>query len=236
MKNIVLQIVVLLGAFFTGGNLYAQKVNQVIMVGGGSSHDYHRWYQQEDRDFLNQQSHLNVRYTENTDSLADYLKNADLLILVNNQEIAARSKNAIEKHVAKGKPVLMLHAATWYNWKDWPQYNLDYLSGGSNSHEKFQEFKHLVVNKAHPITQGVSPQFYFKDELYIYQPELKGRGIEVLLIGESLETGKVFPTVFTVKHPKAKLVGITLGHDEHSHLNEDYKTLLINSVNWALNL
>jgi type 1 glutamine amidotransferase len=180
--------------------------------------------------------HLEVQYTENTDSIAHYLKRTDLLILVNNQEIAAPSKVAIEKFIQKGKPMIMMHAAVWYNWNGWPKYNFEFVGGCSKSHEKVQEFKNLVVNNGHAITKNVSPQFNFQDELYRHEPDPAGKGIDVLVIGESLETGKVYPAVFTVNHPKSRLVGITQGHDQHSHLNKDYKAILINSVNWALKL
>ena len=242
MRNTYLVIVAGMILMLFSSELFAQAVvksgkpKKVLMVGGGSSHDYQRWYKNEDTKFLDSFDHLEVQYTENTDSIAHYLKSTDLLILVNNQEIAAPSKVAIEKFIQKGKPMIMMHAAVWYNWNDWPKYNFEYVGGGSKSHEKVQEFKNLVVNNGHAITKNVSPQFNFQDELYRHEPDPAGKGIDVLVIGESLETGKVYPAVFTVNHPKSRLVGITQGHDQHSHLNKDYKAILINSVNWALKL
>src|SRR5690606_3007662 len=176
-----------------------------------------------------------VTYTENTDSIPEYLKRADLLSLTNNQPINATGQAAITKFVDKGDGLLLLHAAVWYNWADWPAYNLNYVGGGSKSHEKFQEFKNYVVNPAHPITQGVPTKFEFKDELYRHVPNPAAKGIEVLVIGQSKETDAVYPGVFTVKHKKARNAGMTLGHDEHSHQHEAYKALLINAVNWIAN-
>src|SRR5690606_38638561 len=135
----------------------------------------------------------------------------------------------ITKFVEKGRGLLLLHAATWYNWADWPEYNLNYVGGGSESHEQFQEFKDYVVNPAHPITQGVPATFEFKDELYRLVPDPAAKGIEVLVIGQSKETDAVYPVVYTVKHRKAKIAAITLGHDEHSHEHDAYRTLLTNA-------
>lgn len=218
------------------GNALGQtKSLQILMVGGGGSHDFGRWYGQEDAQTIESTGTYSVTYTEHTDSIPAYLKKADLLILTNNQPINAAGQAAITKFVEKGHGLLLLHAAVWYNWADWPEYNLNYVGGGSESHEKFQEFKNYVVNAAHPITQGVSAKFEFKDELYRHVPDPNAKGIEVLVIGQSKETDAVYPVAFTVKHRKAKIAGITLGHDEHSHQHEAYKTLLINAVNWIAN-
>lgn len=220
----------------TAGHAIGQnKPIRILMVGGGGSHDFGRWYGQEDKKTIESTGKYSVTYTEHTDSIPAYLKRADLLILTNNQPINAAGQKAITKFVEKGHGLLLLHAAVWYNWADWPAYNLHYVGGGSKSHEKFQEFKNYVVNPAHPITQGVPAKFEFKDELYRHIPDPASKGIEVLVIGQSKESDAVYPGVFTVKHRKANIAGITLGHDEHSHLHEAYKTLLINAVNWIAN-
>lgn len=216
-------------------NVKNGKVKKVLVVGGGSSHDYDKWYKEADLALLNSLEGISAIYTDNTDSIQYYIKGVDLLILSNNQPITEKSQQAIEKFVSKGKPLVLLHAALWYNWQDWPLYNRVFVGGGSTSHEDFQEFKNRVVNPGHPITQGVSSQFSFKDELYRYVPDSESKGIEVLVIGQSLETDEIYPVVFTVKHPKSRIVGITLGHDGDSHLNDDYKKLVVNAVKWTLN-
>lgn len=215
------------------GTAHAQT-KQVLLVGGGGSHDFSRWYGQEDVKTIGQGGTFEVRYTERTDSIVHYLKQTDILILSNNQPIAEESKRAVTKFIEKGNGVVLLHAAVWYNWADWPEYNRNYVGGGSKSHEKLQVFKDYVVNSAHPITQGVPKKFEFSDELYRYVPDPEAKGIEVLAIGQSKETDEIYPVVFTVKHPKAKIAAITLGHDANSHQHEAYKKLLINAVNWVI--
>lgn len=205
---------------------------RLLMVGGGGSHDFARWYGHEDKETIESTGKYSVTYTEHTDSIPVYLKQADLLVLANNQPINAAGQAAITKFVEKGHGLLLLHAAVWYNWPDWPAYNLNYVGGGSESHEKLQEIKNVVVNAGHPITQGVPAKFEFADELYRYVPDPDAKGIEVLVVGQSKETDAVYPGVFTVKHRKAKIAGMTTGHDERSHQHEAYKTLLINAINW----
>ena len=57
--------------------------------------------------------------------------------------------------------------------------------------------------------------------------------IAILVVIWSLETGKEWPVVFTVAHPKARIVGITLGHDGAAHDSEPYQRLLENAAAWA---
>lgn len=220
----------------TSGMALAQtKPLRILMVGGGASHDFGRWYGQEDAKTIKSSGAYTVTYTEHTDSIPAYLKQTDLLILTNNQPINANGQTAITKFIEKGHGLLLLHAAVWYNWEDWPAYNLNYVGGGSKSHEEFQPFGSYVVNNAHPITQEVPKKFEFADELYRFVPDPQAKGISVLAIGQSKKTDEVYPVVFTVFHPKAKIAGITLGHDEHSHQHEAYRQLLINAVNWIAN-
>ena len=47
------------------------------------------------------------------------------------------------------------------------------------------------------------------------------------------ETGKEYPVVWTVKHPKGRIVCITLGHDGAAHEHDDYRRLLLNATSWA---
>jgi len=211
------------------------KTIRILMVGGGGSHDFARWYGGEDALLIESSGNYRVTYTERTDSISAYLKKADMLILANNQPIDATGQAAITKFVEKGHGLVLLHAALWYNWNDWPAYNRNYVGGGSRSHEEYRVVKSFVVNVAHPITRDVPTKFEFSDELYRHQPDPAARGIEVLVIGQSKETDAVYPTVFVVKHPKAKIAGITLGHDDPSHLHEAYRKLLANAVDWVAN-
>ncbi len=44
---------------------------------------------------------------------------------------------------------------------------------------------------------------------------------------------KPHPAVWITQHPKARVVGITIGHDERVHNLPTYQTLLTNAVKWA---
>ena len=72
-----------------------------------------------------------------------------------------------------------------------------------------------------------------KDELYYFIPDPTGPGIEVLANAKAEGSDKIFPSVFIVKNPKARIVGIALGHDAESHDIAPYQTLLRNAVKWV---
>ena len=49
----------------------------------------------------------------------------------------------------------------------------------------------------------------------------------------ALKFMKPHPSVFLVKHPKARIVGIALGHDALAHDLPEFKTLLNNAAKWT---
>jgi type 1 glutamine amidotransferase len=80
---------------------------------------------------------------------------------------------------------------------------------------------------------NVPKSFNVKDELYHSEIDPQGTPIEVLAEAKNLTTGQTFPSVWIVKHPKARIVCIALGHDAGSHDLAAYQTILRNAVEWA---
>lgn len=210
---------------------------RVLIVGGGTSHDFEKWYKNVDGQTLTRDGFATVNYVGDPDSIAVYLPNTDVLYLSNNRPITNPAvRQAIMDHADAGKGLLIAHAALWYNWKDWPEYNKTIVSGGSRGHDKYGTFDVSVTEARHPVTKGVEPTFTLKDERYYYKPDSTGPGVTVLAsssrsAGAGAET--IFPSVFVVRHPKARIVGLALGHDAESHTIANYQTLLRNSVQWV---
>lgn len=204
------------------------------MVGGGASHDFNRWYRQADVATLSKDGFAEVSYTAGVDSVLPMLANADVLYLSNNQPMADPAlRKAIFDFVAAGKGLVMAHAATWYNWKDWPEYNNRLVGGGSRGHERYGPFVVTVTNTRHPITKGVQSTFTLKDELYRIQVDSTGPGIDVLAIATIPGTQTTYPQLWVTKNPKSRIVGFTLGHDAESHDIANYQTILRNAIKWA---
>ncbi len=210
-----------------------KKTVKVLMVGGGASHDFDKWYRGADVQTLEKDGMTEVRYTDRTDSLQYYLPQADVLFLSNNQPIAdPETRKAIMDFADAGNGLVLAHAALWYNWEDWPEYNQQLVSGGSRGHDKYGAFDVELTGKKHPVTKGVPQKFSLKDELYYYKVDSAGPGIDILAMA-STEGSEGFPSVFVIQHPKSRIVGIALGHDAESHDLEAYHTLLRNAVKWA---
>ncbi len=235
MKTTRLVLPALLLSAFTvlaGG---ASEPISTMIVGGGSSHDFQRWFNQADAETLRGVG-AKVIYTENTAGLAKAIEKVDVLYLSNNKPFEDQeTKNAIFKHVASGKGLLLVHPALWHNWKDWPEYNRDLCGGGSRGHDRFGEFTVNTTQKDHPIMQNVPKSFPISDELYYFVPDPEGPGIETLATATSTKKQKTYPSVFVVKHPKARIGGITLGHDGLDHDHPAYKTILKNAFIWLSN-
>ncbi len=238
-KNYLLSVIIIfalchIACKVNSGGGQRSKGIRVLMVGGGSSHDFNRWYKQADVETLQRDGFAVVTYTSNLDSILYYLPNVDVLYTVTNQPINnPQVRQAIMNHASSGKGLVVGHAGLWYNWKDWPEYNLQLVSGGSRGHNRYGGFDVDVVNANHPVTKGVDKKFTLKDELYYYIPDPAGAGVEVLANASAAGSDKIYPSVFVIKHPKARIVGIALGHDAESHDIAPYQSLLRNAVRWV---
>ncbi|MBI3851782.1 MAG: ThuA domain-containing protein [Verrucomicrobia bacterium] len=207
---------------------------RVLLVGGGSSHDFGKWFNQADTATLAANGSTSVNYTEQIPTVLSMLKDLDVLYLSNNQPMADPAlRKGIFDFADSGKGLLLVHPALWYNWNDWPEYNRVLVGGGARGHDKYGEFEVTVTEPDHALMAGVPKNFKIADELYNFIPDEQGTPIQVLATGTSPISGKTFPVVWITKHSKARIVCITLGHDGKAHEHPTYKALLKNSLKWA---
>lgn len=219
----------------SAGYYISDKKNaiKIAVTGGSGSHDFKKFFGEADGKVLSDNGSNTVVFSEDPNEIDALIPVVDVLMLTNNQPLHTASKQAIFSGVNAGKlNLLIYHPSTWYNWQDWPEYNKKIVGGGSRSHEDLQEFEVTVVKPDHPIMKGVPSKFRIVDELYRWEKDADAE-IEVLAISKGLESGEEYPCVWIVKHPKAKIVGNTLGHDERAHELEAYKTILKNSIEWV---
>jgi putative membrane-bound dehydrogenase-like protein len=207
---------------------------RVLMTGGGSSHDFARWFGKADSEILSHGGKVSANYTEDMDRIAAGVKEADVLYISHNKPIPdPAARQGIFDHVAAGKGVLLVHAGLWYNWSDWPEYNRDLCGGGSRGHDRYGEFEVKLSDRKHPVTDGLPERFTIADELYWFKPDPSGLPIDVLATAYSEQKKETYPMIFVVKHPKARIVAITLGHDGKAHDHPAYKRLLQNALHWV---
>ncbi|MDP6409986.1 MAG: ThuA domain-containing protein [Planctomycetota bacterium] len=205
----------------------------ILVVGGGSSHDFQRWFAGTDVGTLSKLG-AGVAYTDSVDTLSARIEGLDLLVLSNNQPFPADARAAIETFVEAGGGLLLVHPACWYNWSEWPAYNRELVSGGARSHEPYREFEVRVTAPGHALTEGLPVVFRITDELYRFIPDEAGPAIEVLVTGRSLETGEEYPVVWSVEREAGRTVCITLGHDGAAHEHPGFQRLLWNAARWSV--
>ncbi|MBM1105717.1 ThuA domain-containing protein [Aurantibacter crassamenti] len=211
-----------------------ENAPRISMMGGNGSHDFLKFFGIQDGKLLSENGNNTVTYTEISAEFGSWISDTDILYLCNNKPLDQNTRDAIMTRVNDGAMnMLIYHPSTWYNWPDWPEYNKQLVGGGSKSHEKLQEFEVRVIKPNHPLMKGVPSKFRIVDELYRWKKDPEGTEIEVLAIGKGLESSEEFPVVWIVKHPKAKIVANTLGHDERAHDLKAYQTLVKNSIQWV---
>ena len=207
---------------------------RTLIVGAGTSHDFKRWFLEEDAKILGAVGAVNVRTSEKPDEVEEFLGDVDVLFLSNN---APFSHETTRKHILdfanSGKGLLLVHPALWYNWQDWPEYNQVLCGGGSRGHDRYGEFEVTVTEPDHPLMRGLPARFTVRDELYWFEPEPQGSSLKTLATAHSPSKNKTFPMVFIVEHPKARIVGIALGHDGGAHEHPAYQRLLQNALQWT---
>jgi len=207
----------------------------VLIFGGGSSHDFAQWFEAFDLGLLREAGVASARYSASLNDTTRQFERMKSLVLCTNQSAAdPRFRERLFAHVERGEGLVVLHPGAWFNWADWPEYNSRLVGGGARSHENLQSFEVRIVDAAHPITQGAPASFRIVDELYRAERKDGDARIHVLAIGRSLETGAEYPVLWTVERPKGRTVVLTLGHDGRAHELPAFKQLYANSVRWTL--
>jgi len=206
-----------------------------LIFGGGSSHDFARWFDTFDLELLRAGGFESLRYTASLNETLRSLELAKALVLCTNQSVdGPEFRAALASHVERGGGLLLLHPATWFNWPEWPDYNARIVGGGSRSHEALGEFEVRVVDASHPLTQGVPATFRITDELYRIERAATDAPVKVLAVGKSLATGGEFPVLWTVERADGRTVGCTLGHDGRAHEHPAFGRIYLNALSWIL--
>jgi putative heme-binding domain-containing protein len=220
--------------------VWAPGKTKVLIIAGGSSHDFGRFFGATDGATLTAAG-FSVNYTEDRDQAASELSKADVAVVSVNRQFfdTPEYRKALFDFAAAGKGLVMLHPGTWYGFAKWPELNAVLVGGGARGHDRIAAFSVNVLKPEHPIMKGVPKTFTVEDELYYFnaEPDKVPQGtapIDVLAeTSPSVRYKQPHPAVWVTTHAKARVVGITLGHDQRVHDLEPFKTLLANAVRWA---
>jgi type 1 glutamine amidotransferase len=207
---------------------------RALLVGGGSSHDFEKFFHQADSATLQGTGKITTAYTSNAEEALALLANADVLVLSANHPSFGTPdfQHALNAFADAGHGCVIVHAGVWYNWPPVSGYNKRFVGGGARGHGK-GEF--TVYNKApkHPVMEGVPAEFKITDEHY--RVILDGGAPVELLAETEVEkaTDKAYPSVWVSKDPKARFLNIALGHAVEAHSNPAYQKILVNAVRWV---
>jgi putative membrane-bound dehydrogenase-like protein len=211
----------------------ADGIQRVLLVGAGGSHDFPKYFLGVDSETIKVAGGFDVAATPNLGEALKMLPQADILVLsANHGQFGKDSfQSALNDFASSGKGVVILHASTWRNWPEKTGYNERFVGGGAKGHGH-GEF--AVTNRSadHPIMKGVPKEFLIKDESY--HALLDPAAVEVLAENApDSATKKVYPSVWTVRHPKTKVACISLGHAQEAHANPAFQKILVNAVRWV---
>jgi uncharacterized protein len=220
--------------------VWAAGKTKVLVIGGGSSHDFGKFFGGTDVATLTAAG-FSVNYTEDRDQAAAEVGKADVAVISVNRQFfdTPAYRKALADFAASGKGLVMLHPGTWYGYAQWPELNATIVGGGARGHDRIARFSVNAVKPDHPVMKGVPASFDVEDELYYVnaEPDKIPAGtaaIDVLAeTSPSVRFKQPHPSVWITRHPTARIVGVALGHDERVHDLQAFKTLLINSVTWA---
>ena len=213
---------------------------RVLIISGGSSHKFSEYFGVIDGATL-RAAGFSVNYTEDRDQAAAVLAEADVALISVNRKFfdTPEYRKALFAFAASGKGIVMHHPGTWYGYAQWPELNAQIVGGGARGHDKIAKYSVNALKPAHPIMKNVPASFEVEDELYYInaEPEKIPPGtapIEVLAeTSPSVKFKAPHPAVWITSHPKARIVGLTIGHDGRVHDLPAFKTLLTNAVRWA---
>lgn len=213
---------------------------RVLLIGGGSSHDFRRFFDRTDSAIL-RAAGFTTHYTEDRDQAAQALSSADVAIISVNRRFFdfPAYREALWRFADAGKGMVMLHPGTWYGYPQWPELNATIVGGGARGHDKIARFSVNSIVPDHPVMKSVSASFSVEDELYYFNADkekIPAGTASITVLAEtspSVKFGRPHPAVWITAHDHARIVGITLGHDQRTHDHPAFQQLLINAVRWT---
>jgi uncharacterized protein len=146
--------------------------------------------------------------------------------------ITDQAKENLLDFVKGGKGFYVQHLAS-ASFAAWPEFGE--LCGrkwvmGTSGHGPREVFTAKVIDKNHPITEGID-SFDIDDELYA---KLQGdTPIKVLVEADSPWSKKTEPLLFTLDYGKGRSVYSAFGHDGKAIKHPSVRVLIPRAVEWA---
>jgi uncharacterized protein len=236
----LLALSVLAGAVVLNAGAAAKA--RILIVTGDDVSPAHDWLTcaNATRDLLKESGRFDVDVVGGAEVLANEanLKDVDAIYMMlynaRTPTLSDKGKENLLNFVRNGKGFVVTHLSS-ASFKEWPEFRA--LCGrvwvmGTSGHGPRGVFKAVVVDKASPVTTGVS-DFTQDDELYA---KLQGDApIHVLVQADSDWSKKTEPLAFTLGYGKGRVFHHTFGHDTKALATPEVKKLIVQGTAWAVN-
>ncbi len=131
----------------------------------------------------------------------------------------------------EGKGLVVVHASNnaFPGWREFEEMiGLAWRKGAGHDH--YGRFTVRIVDKEHPITQGLA-DFETTDELY--RDLTPYSSFHVLAEAFSKDKGRNYPMIFVKTYGKGRVFHTVLGHDVESMRNEGFRVTFVRGTLWA---
>jgi type 1 glutamine amidotransferase len=218
----------------------APRKIKVLLVTGDDVEPAHNWREvsQAVKETLLANGRFDVRLCEDPGVLdsAASLGRYDVVFLqfynAKTPTLSDSAKNNLAEFVRGGKGMVVAHlsSASFKEWTEFPKLCGRVWVMGKSGHGPRGVFQARVINKEHPITQGLA-DFQADDELYA---KLQGDApITLLVEADSDWSKRAEPLAFTVEYGKGLVFHETFGHDARAVRNESVARLIQRGCEWA---
>jgi type 1 glutamine amidotransferase len=242
MRSVRLSILaaLLVTACCMSGMAQAATPIRVLLIAGDDVGPYHDWrdISESTRDVLVSSTRFDVKVSEDPLILESgtALKAYDVIVLTMYNRsvptITGQAKENLLNFVKQGKGFYVQHlgSASFSEWEEFGKFCGRKWVMGTSGHGPRSVFKVNIVNKEHPITQGID-DFKIFDELYA---KLQGDSeIDVLVSTYSDWSKQTEPLVFSRSYGKGRCVHNALGHDFKAIKNTSMQQIIRRAVEWA---
>jgi type 1 glutamine amidotransferase len=227
-----------------------EPARKILVVTGGHEYDEKEFFEMIDSFGI---SYDKAVMPQDMDLLAPGLEKKYAAIICYDQnhfhekkEITSAQRENFGKLIQNGMPLLVLHHGVG-SYPKWPPYreiaggayifkgavpfykDVDGKEWGESTYEHDVDMDITVVDRDHPITQGVD-DFTIRDEAYIgvyVSPK-----VHVLLTTDY--PGATPEVAWVHRYGKSPVFTLTLGHGKDAYANENLRKLISNGIDWLI--
>jgi type 1 glutamine amidotransferase len=155
----------------------------------------------------------------------------------------AETEKAFLEYIAAGHGYVLFHAASTA-WGDWPEFT-DLIgltwqkdkttNKNISGHGAQHSFAVTIVDKDHPITQGMKDFQHVKDELYHRQLTHPTAKVLATTLSDKAKggSGQEEPMIVVTKLGKGRCFHNAMGHEPKPMEGVAFKTLMLRGTEWA---